>query len=179
MSAPAARQTRGAELRAEQAAQHIAGVVSHYQPSARPLVATAMKSTAKIITMFAEKGGVGKTTQSGSVAWGLAERGHRVLVIDCDAQRSLSNWLLSQRIAQAPFNQDYGAFVNRQDLPPVDNVRPRTMCQQLQEVRNNNIVRRHMTQSLDVSSARARLLIVTHVRLWHILRSAQPTPSRS
>jgi chromosome partitioning protein len=41
---------------------------------------------AKIITIINEKGGVGKTTTTVTVAAGLAHRGYRVLMIDADAQ---------------------------------------------------------------------------------------------
>lgn len=40
----------------------------------------------KTITILNEKGGVGKTTVAVTVAAGLAARGHRVLLIDADAQ---------------------------------------------------------------------------------------------
>lgn len=40
----------------------------------------------KVITIGNEKGGVGKTTTCTTIAAGLAQRGHRVLLIDADAQ---------------------------------------------------------------------------------------------
>lgn len=40
----------------------------------------------KVITLSNEKGGVGKTTMATHIASGLAVRGHRVLLIDADAQ---------------------------------------------------------------------------------------------
>lgn len=40
----------------------------------------------KVITLLNEKGGVGKTTTAIHVAAGLAQRGHRVVLVDSDAQ---------------------------------------------------------------------------------------------
>jgi len=45
---------------------------------------------ARIIAFFNHKGGVGKTTSSYNVAWGLCKAGKRVLMIDADAQCNLT-----------------------------------------------------------------------------------------
>lgn len=44
----------------------------------------------QVITIFNEKGGVGKTTLTGIIGAGLAMRGKRVLLIDADGQGDLS-----------------------------------------------------------------------------------------
>lgn len=44
----------------------------------------------KILTIASEKGGSGKTTTAHSVAYGLYDQGYRILIIDADAQASLS-----------------------------------------------------------------------------------------
>lgn len=46
----------------------------------------------KVITLLNEKGGVGKTTLSGTLVVGLAKMGHRVLAVDADGQGNLSSW---------------------------------------------------------------------------------------
>jgi chromosome partitioning protein len=45
-----------------------------------------------IIAVVNSKGGVGKSTISVHLAAWLHEQGHRVLLADCDAQQSSSNW---------------------------------------------------------------------------------------
>lgn len=44
----------------------------------------------KVITVFNEKGGVGKTTLTGIIGAGLAMRGQRVLLVDADGQGDLT-----------------------------------------------------------------------------------------
>ena len=51
----------------------------------------------KTIAFHLQKGGVGKTTLSVSVAWELAELGKDVILIDCDPQGNSSSWLLEGR----------------------------------------------------------------------------------
>lgn len=40
----------------------------------------------RIVAVAMQKGGTGKTAVAGQVAWGLASRGYKTLVVDCDAQ---------------------------------------------------------------------------------------------
>jgi len=49
--------------------------------------------TKKIIAVANAKGGVGKSTTSVHLAAWLHEQGHRVLLADCDAQQSSSQWM--------------------------------------------------------------------------------------
>ncbi len=68
----------------------ISGMVIPVKPSAaKPVVSSAPPSTdvrPRCIAVFNHKGGTGKTTTSVSVAAGLAMKGHRVLIVDTDAQ---------------------------------------------------------------------------------------------
>ena len=49
---------------------------------------------AKTIAFHLQKGGVGKTTISGTLACQSAINGHNTLVIDCDPQGNISSWFL-------------------------------------------------------------------------------------
>ena len=60
------------------------------------------KNTAKIVTMFNQKGGAGKTTTTCQVAGTFGHRGYDVLVADLDKQNSESKWV-SAGSPEAPF----------------------------------------------------------------------------
>jgi chromosome partitioning protein len=45
-----------------------------------------------IISIVGQKGGSGKTTLSINIAYGLSERGHRILLLDGDPQGSIIQW---------------------------------------------------------------------------------------
>lgn len=55
-----------------------------------------MTDTAKIITVFNEKGGSGKTTTACQIAGTLGLRGFDVLVADLDPQQTSASWLSRQ-----------------------------------------------------------------------------------
>lgn len=50
---------------------------------------------ARIIALFNHKGGVSKTTTTFNLGWALADRGHRVLLVDTDPQCNLTGMVLS------------------------------------------------------------------------------------
>jgi len=52
----------------------------------------------KIIAFYAEKGGVEKTTLCLTLAHTMAAQGSRVLIYDCDVQRSLTAWTFGNNI---------------------------------------------------------------------------------
>ena len=54
----------------------------------------------KIISVFNNKGGVGKTTLTYHIACSMAEMGHRVLMIDADPQCNLTIYSLKQDLIQ-------------------------------------------------------------------------------
>lgn len=50
----------------------------------------------RITAVGNRKGGVGKSSMTGAIAWSLALRGFRVLALDMDPQGNLSKWLLDE-----------------------------------------------------------------------------------
>ena len=68
---------------------------------------------AKVITVACHKGGVGKTTTAVSVGGILAARGHRVLLVDLDAQKNLT-----ETFGPGPYQATIAdAFAKRCPLP--------------------------------------------------------------
>ena len=52
----------------------------------------------KVISVLNAKGGVGKSTCCMNLAAGLARRGKTILLIDCDTQSNLTNFLTEEDI---------------------------------------------------------------------------------
>lgn len=69
----------------------------------------------KIIAFYAEKGGVGKTTLCLTLAHTLAATGKRVLIYDCDVQRSLTAWTFG-------INIELHAIKNPRHVNILDNI---------------------------------------------------------
>ena len=67
------------------------------------------------ISWMLQKGGVGKSTQTGIMAWLLARKGKRVLVVDMDSQGNVSS-LISQR--------DTYSFSNETVLEAIEDMDP-------------------------------------------------------
>lgn len=60
----------------------------------------------KIISVFNNKGGVGKTTYLFHIAHSLADQGKRVLMVDCDSQCNLTAYCLSEKAIQAAWTDE-------------------------------------------------------------------------
>lgn len=65
----------------------------------------------EIISVFNNKGGVGKTTLSFHLAYALAELGHKVLAVDLDPQCNLSIYCLSVEQIQSIWDEE-DAFID-------------------------------------------------------------------
>jgi len=69
----------------------------------------------KIISLFNQSGGVGKTTLTMNLGYQLAQRGHRVLLVDMDPQASLTNFMGVE--AYKLSKTVYHAIVHDEELP--------------------------------------------------------------
>lgn len=70
-----------------------------------------------IISIASQKGGVGKTTTSVSLAAGLAHRGKKVLLIDIDSQANSSKVLVPNYQEIKPEQSIAATIIDRQPLP--------------------------------------------------------------
>jgi chromosome partitioning protein len=70
-----------------------------------------------VISIASQKGGVGKTTTSISLAAGLAHRGKKVLLIDIDSQANSSKVLLPTYQDIKPEQGIYATIIDRKPLP--------------------------------------------------------------
>lgn len=79
----------------------------------------ANRTGARIITVFNEKGGAGKTTLSCNLAHSLARRGFDVQLLDLDGQRAAAQWSATPRREGA---EGFGASVWSGDLRTADSI---------------------------------------------------------
>jgi cellulose biosynthesis protein BcsQ len=84
---------------------------------------------AKIISLFNHKGGVSKTTTTFNLGWMLAEKGHRVVMIDADPQCNLTGLVLDYETADG-LDEFYAAHPNqniRAGLAPAFESQPKAI----------------------------------------------------
>src|SRR3954453_20873260 len=81
---------------------------------------------AKTIAFFNNKGGVSKTTTCFNLGWMLAERGHRVIMVDADPQCNLTGMVLdlSQSDSLSRFYKNNPGRNLRDALEPAFKSRP-------------------------------------------------------
>lgn len=84
-----------------------------------------------IISFYAEKGGVGKTTTCLNLAYFLAKNGKKVLIYDCDPQRSLTAWIFGN-IIENNFDGDVNSFISSSQNEIFLN-NPKTLYEQMME----------------------------------------------
>lgn len=73
------------------------------------------------IAIYAEKGGVGKTTITSTLGFMMARAGKRVLMYDCDPQRNLTTWCFGKEL-EVIFQNDLEEFINSYKRKPDEHV---------------------------------------------------------
>ena len=103
---------------------------------------------AKQIALFNHKGGVGKTTTTFNLGWMLANKGKKVIIVDCDPQCNLTGMVLGFKDAEG-FASMYAseAVTNIRDgLAPAFESRPALIeavnCQPIKEQPNMHLLPR-------------------------------------
>ncbi|GHU24788.1 hypothetical protein FACS1894172_15530 [Spirochaetia bacterium] len=76
----------------------------------------------KKICFHIQKGGVGKTTISCTVAWGLARRGCRVVLLDCDPQANTTSWVCTKQFRYDFTDIFRGRSIDEVSVPINDNL---------------------------------------------------------
>ena len=81
---------------------------------------TSMEQYTKVVAVLNMKGGVGKTTSSLNIAAGLANKGHKVLLIDIDPQANSTDILLDIKHEELILNPEVLSAINSMDIEALD-----------------------------------------------------------
>lgn len=129
-----------------------------------------------VISVASQKGGVGKTTTSISLAAGLAHRGQKVLLIDIDSQANSSKVLVDDYQKLNANQTIYATIIERQPLPV-----------RLSNIANLDIVPSHillsdtdvkLTTALDHREARLKTQLQTiRTKYDYVIIDCPPTLS--
>ena len=70
----------------------------------------------KQIALFNHKGGVSKTTTTFNLGWMLANKGKKVMLVDCDPQCNLTGMVLGLRGSEYKISEGFQAIYESEEV---------------------------------------------------------------
>jgi cellulose biosynthesis protein BcsQ len=125
---------------------------------------------AKQISLFNHKGGVSKTTTAFNLGWMLAQKGKRVLLVDCDPQCNLTGMFLGFKgIEDLEKIYNQGGIRNIRDgLAPAFESKPVPLvpveCETLKKNKNLLLLPGHIGLSVNADLVKQRLSLIVDRR---------------